>query len=666
MLSKLSSLSIATKLIILSILPCVAASLFALSVINTDFNSLSKSQALDKEIQLSLLFDEVAHQHAVERGITAGFLASKGANAQSALAQQRNKADAAWYALSTKMTDGEAYKSNAAISAKFSELQQLMASKPSLRNSVDALSANSGAFGFYSSVNKVALDAIEQIALAIGSKDLARDYYSYLNTLWLKERAGQVRGMLNGVIKSQNLSPAKRATVQSYIASKKQHETKALNFSAPDIKALLLELRSSTAYKQVSLVEGVILDLSKTLSDIPEEIQSKWFPLATANIKQIKQAATLSANAISQRINTQIDDLSNTLWIESTAIGLLILSIAGAVFVQVRSTGTRINTIKTKLQDIISDGNFSTRIEVQGHDELGQISKSINDFIALVASLLGELNTLAANLSERSTDLSHITKSNRESLDQQSQQTQSVASALTEMSASITEVSRSTQETADATRNAADAATKGENKLLGTITEMEQLNAAITEAHSSIRKVSEDSTQIETVLDTIRAIAEQTNLLALNAAIEAARAGEQGRGFAVVADEVRSLAQRTQLSTEEINNMIGALQQSTEQARTKMDEISASTEKCVDHSESSGSAISNISELNNSILGLSAQVAAATEQQANVSEELTKSIIGISENAEQLNGSAETLDQESAQLRDLATTLTQKVSHYKV
>ncbi len=75
-----------------------------------------------------------------------------------------------------------------------------------------------------------------------------------------------------------------------------------------------------------------------------------------------------------------------------------------------------------------------------------------------------------------------------------------------------------------------------------------------------MNKLANNTDLIKGVVNVIKSVAEQTNLLALNAAIEAARAGDQGRGFAVVADEVRALAQKTQVSTIDIENIVGELQ----------------------------------------------------------------------------------------------------------
>jgi methyl-accepting chemotaxis protein/Pyruvate/2-oxoacid:ferredoxin oxidoreductase delta subunit len=68
--------------------------------------------------------------------------------------------------------------------------------------------------------------------------------------------------------------------------------------------------------------------------------------------------------------------------------------------------------------------------------------------------------------------------------------------------------------------------------------------------------VSNKTTDLLPIVETIGEIADQTNLLALNAAIEAARAGDQGRGFAVVADEIRKLADKTNQELEKIRPFV--------------------------------------------------------------------------------------------------------------
>jgi methyl-accepting chemotaxis protein len=138
------------------------------------------------------------------------------------------------------------------------------------------------------------------------------------------------------------------------------------------------------------------------------------------------------------------------------------------------------------------------------------------------------------------------------------------------------------------------------------------------------------SDQIGAIVETIDDIASQTNLLALNAAIEAARAGEHGKGFAVVADEVRKLAERASAATKEIGTLIKDIQKTVNDAVASMDEGAREVEVGSARAVESGTALSEIIKVVESVKEQVAGIATAATQMTAASNDLVTAMDTVS------------------------------------
>ncbi len=366
---------------------------------------------------------------------------------------------------------------------------------------------------------------------------------------------------------------------------------------------------------------------------------------ADALLEDIASAADSLSDNADEQVATKVDQAMSVL--AAMMAAAVLLGVVG-LFVALRVIVSPIDKLVDRLRDIADgEGDLTQTVDDTAKDELGEMARAFNRFVGKIRNVIAEINAESAHIKNAVRDAVSGAERMRHSLIQQSEEIDSVATAITEVNVTSQDMAKNTAGAAEATGSANAEAKTGQSVVNSSVGSVDKLAGNINASTEVVSHLSLEVESIATVLDVIRSIAEQTNLLALNAAIEAARAGNQGRGFAVVADEVRSLAARTQNSTEEIQGMIESLKRGAESAVASMNESKSDSDSAVDFSAQAGTALENIVVAVATVDEMNAQIATAVEEMSQVTQEISANTCRVSElsrnSAEEADGMGSTI-----------------------
>ena len=463
-------------------------------------------------------------------------------------------------------------------------------------------------------------------------------------------------------------------------------------------------------------------DGRKTYNQIKSELDNYWkldtqiMELgATTDRELCKQAQDIALteladvyNSIYEQLESLLDvkvtegnSLSTILTVVGWVLAALILIVIGAamvlstklgkkiaqrISVPLGNLGMRLNTFSTgDLSSPFPTIDTGDEVEEIGKD-ISEMAKNLDIIISDIGEVLSEMAhgnyTVRSKAREKYTgDFQKLYESMRGLRNQMKETLLSIGEASSQVSAGSNELANASQCLAEGATEQAGAVEKL-HEAISTITETMEKSAQnaddsyikaqqyANQADNSreemntmmvaMQRINETSTRIGDIISEIESIASQTNLLSLNASIEAARAGDAGRGFAVVASQIQKLAEQSNVSAQQIDQIIFTLLEDSQKAVHTMKEVKEIITQQSENVSKTGAVFSEVKNgISDSIQGVG-EIASHTNRLNSARSNIVDVVQNLTSIAEQ---NAASTEETSAAVMEVADVM-QEISNH--
>ena len=626
--------------------------------------SLDDTRAASTDIEMIALIatvESVAHHHAVERGLTAGYLGNPTSKGRENVEAQRKQADRAEAQLTSLMQNDGAYGDR--VTKILNPLLGYLGNKQALRREVDS-QQGTRAFRFYSSLNASALNAATALTMYVNNLASKEQLSSAILLAQLKERLGQQRGKVNGVIARQEASDTVISELKRYQQEVQYISGKLENSLPNDSVAIFTRAMTSD---EATLINRTLKNLNSGKVDVTMlPTNSEWFGAATSQINDVKSIL----DNIWVQVNKNAKDMHSEasfaliLTLIIIFVGIVVITLIYRALLYILNT--QLTRLTQNLSKIAEKGDLTVDVKMQVQNELGTVSIAINKTILALKDLIRGLEQSIDASSRLSSELEASCTEMVQDAGKTQQRSLNIASALEEISVTSTDIAKSAFDTLAASKSLDQLAIEAFDINESIRTAMKQLEDDMKDVKDNAAAMEKQVTDISSILETINTLSDQTNLLALNAAIEAARAGEHGRGFAVVADEVRKLAQSSRDASAQIATLLTALQQASLVVVQDVNKNALAVNQSVEITGRGRETARKVKDAASNVELMANNMSAAAEQQSVTTQEVAKDIVDVEAAAKHEVELAQALSKLSNLMKENNLVLSRTIANFTI
>ncbi|MCT7535457.1 nitrate- and nitrite sensing domain-containing protein [Aliarcobacter cryaerophilus] len=381
----ISKLSIKQKLIAIMLIPLVIVILLAAKLAYDSYRSLENLKSLDKVVILSTKIGALVHETQKERGMTAGFIGSKGVKFKDELPKQREEVNKQITFLNEFLSDFDKSKYSDDFVKNLNSGLEKLKDLQGVRNSVNSLNiAAPIAIAYYTDTNTLLLNTLGTIVKFSNSPNVTKELGSYMNFLLSKERTGIERAVGTNTFAQNKFTEGLKARFYTLIAEQTAYMDIFSKIASKDIVDFYLKTVVGKDIEEVEKMRKIAL-----FSNIEENFgvdPNYWFETITNKINLLKQVEDHISIHLLNEINLEKDEATFHLILFSLlsifGIGITMIlarTIAFTILIDVAS-------VRAGIEEFFAFINFEKDdiklIGVDSTDELGMMSKIINKNIA--------------------------------------------------------------------------------------------------------------------------------------------------------------------------------------------------------------------------------------------------------------------------------------------